>query len=385
MSTHVSTSTHVIMVSKQAAAALLPALDPKLKPARAVLLVTQPMQKPSQHLQHVLREAGIKVETHTIPDEHDFSALQSRLVDLVSVIGEGNQIWLNATGGTKLMALAAQAVADIAKWDVFYVDAANDQVTWVPMARAEPRLPTRLTEQLRLPHYLRGYGFKLSNAPSLEPNPRLDEIIQTLLLQSATYELGIGALNALCARMAASGQRSAELTDKEADSKGLERLLTLYADKGLLEYEDGRRVTFVDEETRDFAMGGWLERHVYNVLSSRKADLGIRDHAVNVEVKDVEWSQTNELDVLFLAKNRLHVIECKTSKMLDDGADRAQEALYKLAENAQRIGGIEARKLFVSYRSLREAERRLAKALGIETVEGKDLNRLGERLKAWIG
>ena len=45
---------------------------------------------------------------------------------------------------------------------------------------------------------------------------------------------------------------------------------------------------------------------------------------------------------------------------------------------------IELSGMLATYRPLRESEQRLAKALNIEVVAGRDLNRLGERLKQWV-
>ena len=40
--------------------------------------------------------------------------------------------------------------------------------------------------------------------------------------------------------------------------------------------------------------------------------------------------------------------------------------------------------MLVSYRPLRDPERKLAQALGIELVCGADINRLPEKLKCWV-
>ena len=40
--------------------------------------------------------------------------------------------------------------------------------------------------------------------------------------------------------------------------------------------------------------------------------------------------------------------------------------------------------MLASYRPVRDSERKLAKALGIELVCGAELNRLGERIANWV-
>jgi uroporphyrinogen-III synthase len=76
--------THVCLISAQAAANLLPALDPDLKPERAILVVSNPMQKQAENLAAVLKEAGIKTEFLRLIDEHDFGRIEADILDLAS-------------------------------------------------------------------------------------------------------------------------------------------------------------------------------------------------------------------------------------------------------------------------------------------------------------
>lgn len=98
--------THVLLVSEQAAANLLPALDPQLKPKQAVLLVSRKMEARAPALEAVLNESGVKTTPVAIEDEHDFHKLQSALLEIAAA-RQGQAIALNVTGGTKLMTFAA--------------------------------------------------------------------------------------------------------------------------------------------------------------------------------------------------------------------------------------------------------------------------------------
>ena len=93
----------------------------------------------------------------------------------------------------------------------------------------------------------------------------------------------------------------------------------------------------------------------------------------------------NELDVAFLARNRLFVIECKTARMDQPEAPKANDTLFKLAEICRRVGGLGTRGMLVSYRGLREEEKRLAAALRIELATGGELARLKEKIRGWVG
>lgn len=369
---------HVLLVSAQAAPNLLAALDPDLKPTEAVLMVSSKMETQAIALAAVLNEAGVKATSIPLEDEHDFASLENALLDVAGA-REGQTITLNVTGGTKLMALAAQSVAMAAGWSVFYVDADTDEVIW--LGKTSHR--QKLSQQLRLRHYLRGYGFSLEDGIT-RPQASLlhSELLQTLITQVGSLEQPLGQLNWLVQQAENKKQLSIELSSQQMDSRSLEALLRIFGDAGVLNLA-GNNLTFIDENERTFAGGGWLEHHVYQRVSAISSELGIRDKAANLVVVD-DSDVKNELDVAFMAKNRLFVIECKTARMDNPEAPKANDTLFKLSEICRRVGGLGTRGMLVSYRPLRYAEKKLARALNVELVCSSELARLDEKLKVWV-
>jgi hypothetical protein len=366
----------IMLVSEQAAPNLLPALDPALKPREAVLLVSQKMTHRAQALQAVLKESGIQTQTVPLPDEHNLAALESVLID-VATQHEGQSIALNVTGGNKLMALSAQAVAQAAGWPAFYVDVDTDQIIWLDKTR-----PTQaLTQQLRLRHYLRGYGFTLAEGIERpQPNAVWQTLLQDLIINVGSLEEAIGQLNHLSQE--AQKTLRVSLTPRQRDHPGLDALLRKFEQAQVLKRQ-GDLIIFSTETARSFANGGWIEHHVYQSVCLVTGDLAIRDKAANLQVLG-ESGQPNEIDVAFMARNRLFMVECKTARMNHADDLKANDTLYKLAENCRRIGGLGTRGMLATYRPLRESEQRLAKALNIDIVAGRDLARMGERLKQWV-
>lgn len=371
-------TTHILLVSAQAAPNLLPALDPALKPDEAVLLITHLMHAQAKHLATVLQEAGVKTTRIELEDEHDYKAIQTAMLE-VATTREGNSIALNVTGGTKLMALAAQSVAEAAGWKVFYVDADTDEVIWLSEeARRQP-----LAQQLRLTHYLRGYGFTLPQGVARPPfEQRHADLTKTLLLQIGSLEAPLSQLNWLGQIAEDAKKLQVALSPAQQNNRGLEALLRNFQDAAVLTLQ-GANLRFSSEADRDFAKGGWLEAHVFKTVSALTGELGIRDKAANLQVTDQD-GVNNELDVAFLARNRLFVIECKTARMDKPEAPKANDTLYKLAEISRRVGGLGSRAMLASYRALRPSEMQLAKALNIQLVCGAELNRLEEKLKTWV-
>lgn len=371
--------THVCLVSAQAAANLLPALDPALRPDRICLVVSAKMSVQARHLSAVLRDNGIEVELLSLTDEHDPRRIESELIELAAFLGQG-ETDLNITGGTKLMSVAAQSVASASDWRMFYVDVDTDQIIWLGRDAQPPRA---LTERLRLRHYLRSYGFAIKGTPcNPQPGRAQQELMNTLVLQIGSLEKPLSQLNWLAQQAEDRHSLSVAMNVQQQDSRSLEALLRNFADAGALTVS-GATICFADTESRDFVKGGWLELYAYQALNALSGDLGIRDKAANLVVAD-ETGVESELDIAFMARNRLFVIECKTARMDRPEAPKANDALFKLAENCRRIGGLGTRGMLVSYRALRDSEKKLARALNVELICGADVVRLQEKLKSWV-
>ena len=373
--------THILLVSEQAAPNILPALDAELRPDKAILIVTGKMRQRAESLSRVLNEAGVATRSLDLPDEHDFGHMEEVLLNLATETGD-DEITVNLTGGTKLMALAAQSVATTAGWKQFYVDLDTDEVIWL-----QPRGNRHhLQESLRLPHYLASYGIAIAEKIQ---RPTVSEAEQrlcgTLLREIGSLERPIGQLNLI----AQKAQERGALTIAVGDciptiTPALEALLRNFEAAGILNSLAGDRIRFPNEAARNFAKGGWLEQHVADTLNALHGTLGLRDKAINLQIRDRSGVR-NELDAAFLSRNRLFIIESKTQRMDDRGDSKATDTLFKLAEICRFTGGTGARGMLASYRRLNEHERLRARALGIRLVEGAELVALSEHIRRWVG
>ena len=378
---------HICLVSQQAAANLLPALDMVLKPEKIVLVTTAKMQRQAANLAAVLKENAIQAQDLQLSNEQDFHQIENELLELAARL-EGDDVTLNITGGTKLMSVAAQSVAVVSGWRMFYVDADTDRAIWLSQDKASFHL---LQEQLKLRHYLRSYGFELPGKPNrVQATAAQQQLTHALVQQVGSLENSISALNALAQDAENRRSLSVSINDSQRDSRSLDVLLRHFEAAQVLAVA-GERIQFASEAARDFVKGGWLELHAIQAVHQVTGLVGIRDKAMGLEVVDTVTQTRNELDIAFMARNRLFVIECKTARIdkpqgRGDRAapPKANDTLFKLAENCRRIGGLGTRGMLVSYRKLHEPELKLAKALGIEVVAGADIARLPEKLKQWV-
>ncbi len=373
-------SVHVMLISAQAAPNLLPALDPDIRPEEAVLLVSEKMKSRGEALEAVLREAGVKASRVPLDNEHDLESLETEMLKIAEE-RVGQRIALNVTGGTKLMALAAQSVAELAGWEVFYVDVDTDEV--IPLDRSKSR--RKLATELRLSHYLRAYGYLSEKTPPTSlPDSRCRDLLQTLTTQVDSLEKPLGHLNGLAHAAEEQNRLDISLSGTQKDNHNLETLLRHFEDAGVVRV-DGNTLHFTSEANRSFVKGGWLEHYVFRAVGRLSDILNIRDKDINLKLVN-NTGVKNELDVVFLARNRLFVIECKTCRLDGDKGEKANDALFKLAEVSRRVGGLAVRAMLASYRPLSEAEKRLARALNIELVCGAELApaRMEEKLKRWV-
>lgn len=366
----------ICLVSEQAAANLLPALDPALKPEKLVLVVTDKMKTRADDLDTVLKQNGIKVRQILLPNEHDYHSIENEMLAVAESL-EGDDVTLNITGGTKLMSHVAHASAQ-REWRIFYVNADTDQITWLH-GNAPP--PEKLTEQLRLKPYLKAYGFDLPAVPRRAPPfGERRELVNELAQKAAWYEPYIAEINGLAQN---SSDLTVSLNDRQKENLTLLNLLRRFEEIGCLKIQNSNKIKFSSKEALKFVGGGWLEDHVATVVQGVQKELGIRDWATNLAVVTGSGVK-NELDVVFMARNRLFVIECKTARLDGAASERANNALFKLADVSRRVGGSERRAMLVSYRALDSHEWDLATALKIEVIAENRIVELPARLKKWV-
>lgn len=370
--------THLCLVSAQATPNLAPALDPDFKPRRVVLAVSQDMREKARSLESVLKRHGIAVEKLTVNNAYDFNDCW----DVFSGwIGNQKNAALNVTGGTKVMAMAAQDVFREVKKPVFYVNVENDEVIRLDVREKPFTLPTKI----KLPEYLEAHGYSVSGNPAKpDINAGRRDFIDRLAYESGRLGRALGQLNWL-AQQAQPGLISPALDTQDRDSR-LDELIRMFEHDLQLELRDGKLI-FPDEAARQFVNGGWLEQLVYQALAQIAPGLGIADYAIGLEVLAQDGKTRNELDAACLYRNTLYLIECKSANLAAPGRGNecsGTDALYKL--DALRImGGQRTRAALVDFRgSLRDADKRRAAQMNLRVISGSQLGNLQGELKAWL-
>lgn len=383
---------HFCLISAQAAANLLPILDPKFKPQKAVFLVSNKMKEQAKFLKNTVEKLGVKVVLEDLAEVFEFAELEDRIADLVSQY-ENENVALNVTGGTKLMAIAAQNVFSMAEKPIFYMDTDNNRIIFVSQSIERERMADiHLSTKITMESYLMAYGHSVLSEQALNSTEAELDFIKTFIKFYNRYQNFIPQLNGIASRSENSGYKTT-LEPNELRQNGLIDFLFELHDEDLVEF-DGERINFKNKESKEKLNGGWLEALVFNELNTISK---IQDIALNLEVGNTKYDlnksswddknkgNKNEFDVAFIANNKFHIVECKTSMMQNKkSADKPESILYKL-EALKDYGGLMTKKCLISYFELSEADKNRAKELKIEVIHGKELQQLKSKIQNWIG
>ncbi len=374
---------HVYLVSEQAAPNITPALDPTVSPDQVTLVVSPGMQQRAQWLSRVLREgAGVKVEFWKVGDAWDIEYLLESFMLLLEQAQPPPA--LNATGGTKPMSIAAFEAFRAYERPVFYIHPHTDDLFWL-YPHKHPR--HQLEDKIKLRHFLLAYGAEIKSEGTLGVPPAYQQLAEHLIQEIEKYDRAIATLNWYAAA-AGSTLESPVLQPDHLQWEAFRDMLANFEQAGVLRIANSRLV-FPDEIARTFVNGGWLEQHVYvQVQKLRKRQPLIQDVKQGLQVvrNTPRGNVENELDVVFLANNRLFLVECKTRRFHPDKGmgGPGTEAIYKLDTLKELLGGLHGQGMLISYLPMREADLTRAHDLGIRICQGKQLQNLAHLLDHWI-
>lgn len=301
----------------------------------------------------------------------DFLALEQSIADANCA-----KVYLNLSSGSRLNAM--QLLQWALKQDetaVYLIDNV-DNLHWL----YPNNLPaTQVQDLAGLKEYFRVHQLKIiKHGLGIRITDDLRQMVTRWVLEPAIID-PVRQLNWLAAS-ADNSHLSAQLHAHWQQVKS-RHLLEDLQDNALVNCS-GKTVTFADEPSRFFCNGGWLELFVYDQLCRLKLEIDqLQDVRIGLELEYPQQIK-NELDVVFLANNRLHIIEVKTS-YLEDKTSVSNQLIYKLEALANALGS-EVKAMAVSLSDLPASSIKRAGLYDLQVVAADDLLHLKSRLKHWI-
>ncbi|SQH97114.1 Card1-like endonuclease domain-containing protein [Haemophilus haemolyticus] len=372
---------HVCLVSAQAAPNLLPILDNEFKPKKAVFVVStkNEIKEKANALQQVFKQNRVDVEILELSNEFDFQSMEAELFDLLSKY-EKEDIALNVTGGTKLMAIAAQNVFSGEK-PIFYINTDKEEIIFISKENDQYIPSLKLHTKTLINTYLSSYNVSILKNKDDFNFHKLGVFTERFAMKPANYKYIISQLNSLSLN-ADNKNLEANFSDYSYD---LKLILEDLSDAGLIEIK-GDIVDFKNEATRSFLNGNWLEYFTYKQASSIP---DVIDVDWNVEVVNSKYEKNkigvnNELDVVFMARNKCHIIECKTVNFEnEENKAKLQGYLDKLKSLKDYAGSL-TKVCLVSFYPIPDTTKSRAEKDNIEIIDDYRIKNLKERIQNWI-
>ncbi len=360
-----------------------PMLDADINSDRLVVAIFDKQAYLFERIKKVLQPRGIKVSCVFLPEEITTEALVSFFEEVFTkelLEADTSEVVFNASGGAKRYLLAASEVSHQLGLSSFVIEPCCDELYWL---RPRLRENGNLADKIGLKDYLflNGYDVELSAQNELN-RPELNETVRLWAKYCQDSEHAMRKLNYL-AYTARDNLISAPWSANEDNDFRLAGIIKQAQEQGLLRVYNSA-LHFSSEEARFYLNGGWLEALVFSEISKIKRENPIlQDAQQSLVVRQSANNNVtcNELDVIALANNKLHIIECKTKHFKQGNGN---DVVYKIDSLADALGGLQARGAIVTFHQINQSTRDRAKLLSIRIFEPIHLPRLYYHLSEWI-
>ncbi|MBY8237486.1 DUF1887 family protein [Vibrio fluvialis] len=374
---------HVGIIDQDPVRLITPLLDNRTVSRHIVFIGDRSQESMYVRLHTVLNQRDITSEFFEIPAGSNIADIKTSIRELAEDLKQRNlDVKLNASCGLRHRLLSVYEVFRTYHWPIFVVEPNSDRLCWL---YPDGNKDTQVQDRITISDYLTIFGargeFSEQNLP-----PQLDQKLYELGERWASNALelgpGLATLNYLATTCRKEQRLDVELSDKQQGYRELNLLLSDLVEADIATYDKGI-LTFANEDARRFSNGEWLETLVHSTVRQIQDDMPtIQDRSLNVQVYRQlgDREVRNELDVASVVNNKLHIIECKTKGMRDDGDD----TLYKLESLRDLLGGLQARAMLVSFRPLRHNDITRAEDLGLALIGPDELKDLKTHLKNWF-
>ncbi|OEE32967.1 DUF1887 family protein [Vibrio ordalii] len=374
---------HVGIIDQDPIRLVTPLLDNRTVSSHIVFIGDQDQKSMYLRLHSVLSQRDITSEFFEIPSGSNTSAIKQAIQFLAEDLKTRyDEVKLNASCGLRHCLLSVYEVFRSYQWPIFVVEPNSDQLCWL---YPDGQNNTQVQDHITISDYLTIFGARGEFSEHHIP-PQLDQKLYELGERWASNALelgpGLATLNYLATTCRKEQRLDVALSEKQQGYRELHILLTDLVEAQIATYQNGI-LTFANEDARRFSNGEWLETLVHSTIRQIQDDMPtIQDRSLNVQVYRQlgEREVRNELDVATVVNNKLHIIECKTKGMRDDGDD----TLYKLESLRDLLGGLQARAMLVSFRPLRHNDITRAEDLGLALIGPDELKDLKLHLAAWF-
>jgi len=371
------TPIHLCIATGQNAANLIPL---KQLNAKRVMI----LQTPDMKAQH----SGANLKTALSPYVENIQLLSfddstpqniEKAAESIAYKLDGQDVVFHVTGGTKLMVLSLHEQlkllgAGAGTLEVVYTDTQHQVLNWLgTQKRQQP-----MQDQLSLVDLLLVRGYRTLNDTRPAKDQKRAQARAKVSRYMGDHAQSLGGFFSALAYKAGSANESGFLEQRFDYPPGGSaiKLLELAKEQGMLNWEKGQsELHFADQDSARFFAGGWTEEFVFLKLPSL---LPPTQYATNAKVIQNSSKTENEIDAIAVKNNRALLVECKSGRQ-----NKAQDAIYKLRQVVQQVGGLMAQGLYVSAQKVSDSDRSRAKEYGVHVLAGEELQELSQFIRNW--
>ena len=334
---------------------------------RYLLISTKKMEK--RKVSHWIMEAsGLSQNQFQI-----ISVIEDSLSDIENQLhclefDDEDSLFVNLTGGTKIMSIGVYSFFMKKGGKIFYIPIGKNVYRQI-----FPEIKNRentIHYRLGVKEYLTSYGIEIrsTNLNHLVKPPAFTaSFFQTYLTYSQENKF-----QEVIKELRQHRNKNRHPID-DAEQIFLEKIQFPEPSQG-----DQQRPFLTKKEIR-YLTGDWLEEFVYSMVQNY-LELDKRYIAVGIQIE--KNKVRNELDVLFMYENTLHVIECKT-ELVDSGINLINDSLYKSAALRKDFGLSAGSYIFTltnigeEKSDIRKSHQERSDVLGIKIIDGAMLQDVG--------
>lgn len=336
------------LVSRQSMAQVLPVF--MYKPKFVVLFATPEEKKSADNLEKLFCSKSISVIRYDGLDAYDYIKFKQFILQQLINIPEN--VCLNVTGGTKLMALAAyEAFAEKNK-SIIYCDTVHKRIIQLfPEYNS-----TQLKLDLSIEDYFLSYGYEIVGVKDIKFISEYFNLFRYLESQNLFDEFI--NLNKIIREKTSQHQPRETILSPKKKIKYVKNF-----DNYMFFYGFGLKEK-IKIDSSNFNVGNWLEYYTYYTLTEKLNYFAL----CGVKLISSEGVE-NEIDVISIKDFKLHLFSCKSGKS-DNQFD-----LYQLETLRNITSGTLGKGIFIT--ANKSSQKFLARAKSL-SITVKNFNQIPE-------
>ena len=282
-----------------------------------LLISTKGMKEKEEWIKNSL---NIQNKYHSIiVDEYDNKDILEKLKEFN--IHEYKNKYINITGGTKLMSIETyDFFKSIENCHIYYITRGNEYKKIFPI---EEENTYNFKCSVSIKEYFKAYGFESKESGLSEIDKEYTYGFLEKFLETDKYDI--------------IKKLQDERNNNSVKKKG--RLSTVEVE-GLNDFLSDiafplKNEGIISKKEIEYLTGGWFEEYIYYTLKDASV---VQDADILCGVSKKNGRSDNELDIVILKENQLHIIECKTYICNKGKSSLPADAVYKLDSIQKELG-----------------------------------------------